>query len=286
MYIYFSIILQKYFTNLSPCCIIGYTKYREVTDMTKVIIMEGNGDFAKEIAEQLTREGMEISGVTDDGSVGLEYVRQFSADVVVVGMVLKEIDGFGVLDKLKEIPGKRSVIAIGNFSDDALISKALSKGAKYYLMKPVSAELIAERVKEMTGEVKPAGSTGGFRERRMAASMDEKISNIFISIGIPASIKGYGYLREGVKMAVENPSIINNITKELYPKIAEKFSTTPSKVERAIRHSIEVAFNKGRIDAINSIFGVRVYIGTEKPTNSEFIALLADKLLLDAASGN
>ena len=87
-------------------------------------------------------------------------------------------------------------------------------------------------------------------------------------------------------MAVENPSIINNITKELYPKIAEKFSTTPSKVERAIRHSIEVAFNKGRIEAINSIFGVRVYIGTEKPTNSEFIALLADKLLLDAASGN
>ncbi len=255
--------------------------------MTKVIVMEGNSEFAKEIAEQLTREGMEICGVTDDGGAGLEYAARFSADVIVLGMVLKGIDGFGVLDKLKEISGKRSVIAVGNFSDDALISKVLAKGAKYYLMKPVSAALIAERVKEMAGERRAAAvPVSGLRERRTAASLDEKISNIFISIGIPASIKGYGYLREGVKMAVENPAIINNITKELYPRIAEKFSTTPSKVERAIRHSIEVAFNKGRIDAINSIFGVRVYIGAEKPTNSEFIALLADKLLLDAASGN
>ena len=107
----------------------------------------------------------------------------------------------------------------------------------------------------------------------------EKGLPLWLCLLVPFSVAG-------VKMAVENPSIINNITKELYPKIAEKCSTTPSKVERAIRHSIEVAFNKGRIDAINSIFGVRVYIGTEKPTNSEFIALLADKLLLDAASGN
>lgn len=256
--------------------------------MKKIVVIEGNGDFAKEIAEHLSRGGMEVSGITDDGETGLAYVRQFQPDAVLVGMVLKTIDGFGVLDKLKEMPGKRSVIAVGNFSDDAVVSKILSKGAKYYLMKPVSAEVVCERIADLTESGAPAvpSSGAGFRERRNAASMDEKISNIFISIGIPASIKGYGYLREGVKMAVENPSIINNITKELYPKIAEKFDTTPSKVERAIRHSIEVAFNKGRIDAINSIFGVRVYIGTEKPTNSEFIALLADKLLLDAASGN
>ena len=256
--------------------------------MKKVVLMESNGDFAKEVAEYLNRSGVEVSGIADDGNVGLEFVKQFSPDVVVVGMVLKSLDGFGVLDKLRELSSKSSIIAVGNFNDDALVSKILAKGAKYYLMKPVAAELVGERVKEMAGE--ESGNTPsaglGLRERRNAVSIDEKISNIFISIGIPASIKGYGYLREGVKMAVENPSIINNITKELYPKIAEKFSTTPSKVERAIRHSIEVAFNKGRIEAINSIFGVRVYIGTEKPTNSEFIALLADKLLLDAASGN
>ena len=256
--------------------------------MKKVVLMESNGDFAKEVAEYLNRSGVEVSGIADDGNVGLEFVKQFSPDVVVVGMVLKSLDGFGVLDKLRELSSKSSIIAVGNFNDDALVSKILAKGAKYYLMKPVAAELVGERVKEMAGEERGNTLSAGLgvRERRNAVSIDEKISNIFISIGIPASIKGYGYLREGVKMAVENPSIINNITKELYPKIAEKFSTTPSKVERAIRHSIEVAFNKGRIEAINSIFGVRVYIGTEKPTNSEFIALLADKLLLDAASGN
>lgn len=118
------------------------------------------------------------------------------------------------------------------------------------------------------------------REKKLA-SLDEKISNIFISIGIPPHIKGYAYLREGIKMAVEDPGIINNVTKQLYPKIADKFETTASKVERAIRHSIEVAWNRQRIDAINAVFGVRVYIGADKPTNSEFIALVADKLILE-----
>ena len=257
--------------------------------MKKIVIMEGNEEFARELSEYLRKSGMEVSGVTDDGSAGLEYVKQFSPDVVVVGMVLKNLDGLAVLDKLRQMsPESRSVIATGNFGDDSLVAKILSKGAVYYLMKPVSCEVICERIKELSLYEKklPQPMPTPFRDRKGSVSIDEKISNIFISIGIPASIKGYGYLREGVKMAVENPSIINNITKELYPKIAEKFETTPSKVERAIRHSIEVAFNKGRIDAINAIFGVRVYIGTEKPTNSEFIALLADKLLLGAASGN
>lgn len=126
-----------------------------------------------------------------------------------------------------------------------------------------------------------AGKNISIREKKSTASLDEKISNIFISIGIPPHIKGYNYLREGIKYAVAEPNIINNVTKELYPKIANHFDTTPSKVERAIRHAIEVAWNRGRIDAINAIFGVRVYIGTEKPTNSEFIALVADKLILE-----
>ena len=119
------------------------------------------------------------------------------------------------------------------------------------------------------------------RDKRRIASIDEKISNIFITIGIPPHIKGYGYLREGIKMAVEDPSIINNVTKELCPNVAKKFETSASKVERAIRHAIELAWNRGRIDAISAIFGVRVYIGSERPTNSEFIALVADKLILE-----
>ena len=111
-------------------------------------------------------------------------------------------------------------------------------------------------------------------DARKSASIEEKISEIFISIGIPPHIKGYSYLREGIKMTIEKPYIINSVTKELYPAIAARFETTASKVERAIRHAIEVAWNRGRIDAINAIFGARLYLGTEKPTNSEFIALI------------
>jgi two-component system response regulator (stage 0 sporulation protein A) len=114
-------------------------------------------------------------------------------------------------------------------------------------------------------------------------TMDEKISNIFINVGIPPHIKGYSYLREGVKIAVDNPDVINNITKKLYPMIGEKYETTASKVERAIRHAIEVAWNRGRIETINSLLGIRAYVGNEKPTNGEFIALIADKMLLERA---
>ena len=111
--------------------------------------------------------------------------------------------------------------------------------------------------------------------------LDEKISNIFITVGIPAHIKGYQFLREAIKMAIESPEIINSITKKLYPAIAQKFETSSSKVERAIRHAIEVAWNRGKIENINTLFGVKVYSNNEKPTNGEFIALVADKMLLE-----
>lgn len=149
-------------------------------------------------------------------------------------------------------------------------------------MKPVSVGVVAERIAQIVEEenvISPARETV---ERKRASSLDERISSIFISIGIPPHIKGYNYLREGIKMAVADPHIINNVTKGLYPMIGERFQTSASKVERAIRHAIEVAWNRGRIDAVNAIFGARVYIGSEKPTNSEFIALVADKLILES----
>ena len=169
---------------------------------------------------------------------------------------------------------------MGNFADDKIINRAIALGARYYLMKPVSAEIVGERVAEvMSPDVAPVREKF---ERRRAGSLDERISNIFISIGIPPHIKGYTYLREGIKMAVNDPQVINNVTKGLYPVIGEKYASSASKVERAIRHAIEVAWNRGRIDAVNAIFGARVYIGSEKPTNSEFIALVADKLILES----
>lgn len=246
----------------------------------KIVILESNRETAQDIADHLRGEAFEVCGITDDGNEGVAMIERCKPDIVLVSLVLKELDGFGVLDKLKSMHSNAGIIAMGSFAEDDLVARVLEKGARYYLMKPVSPAVVAARAKELASagerEAVPA-----VREKRGAVSLDEKISGIFISIGIPPHIKGYGYLREGIKMAVEDPSIINNVTKRLYPKIAEKFGTTASKVERAIRHSIEVAWNRQRVEAINAVFGVRVYIGTDKPTNSEFIALVADKLILE-----
>ena len=247
----------------------------------KIVILENNHDTAEAVAECLRGEGFEVCGETDDGDEGVALIERTKPDVVLIGLVLKGLDGFGVMDALREKKISARAIVTGTFADDEIVARVMAKGARYYLMKPVSPAVVAVRAKELASDtVKPA-AVPAVREKRNPVSLDEKISGIFISIGIPPHIKGYGYLREGIKMAVEEPSIINNVTKQLYPKIAEKFNTTASKVERAIRHSIEVAWNRQRVDAINAVFGVRVYIGTDKPTNSEFIALVADKLILE-----
>ena len=163
---------------------------------------------------------------------------------------------------------------------EGFISKALSLGVNYYINKPCSIEVLIKRINDV---VNMTNSNNTQTNRNTSRIIDEKISNIFITVGIPAHIKGYHFLREAIKMAIDTPEIINSITKKLYPAIAEKFETSASKVERAIRHAIEVAWNRGKIENINSIFGLKVYTSNEKPTNGEFIALVADKMLLEGA---
>lgn len=246
----------------------------------RILILESNTAFAEELRGYFSSlEGYAVCGVSDDGGTGLKLIAEQKPDVVLMSLFLKTLDGFGVLEEVQRSGAKAEFVVMGNFSDDKIINRAIALGARYYLMKPVTPAVAAERIGELAREtpVSPRESV----ERRKANTLDERISNIFISIGIPPHIKGYNYLREGIKMAVEDPRIINNVTKGLYPMIAERFTTSASKVERAIRHAIEVAWNRGRIDAVNAIFGVRVYIGSEKPTNSEFIALVADKLILE-----
>ena len=245
----------------------------------RVLILESNEAFANELKKQLaSRPGWEVCGVTGSGEEGIALLKSEDPDIVILSLFLKGFDGFTVMEEAGRGDRKCAFIVMGNFSDDKIINRAIALGARYYLMKPVEASVVADRAAEVAGEMPVRRES---LERRRANSLDERISNIFISIGIPPHIKGYAYLREGIKMAVEDPHVINNVTKGLYPVIGEKFQTTASKVERAIRHAIEVAWNRGRIDAVNAIFGARVYIGTEKPTNSEFIALVADKLILE-----
>ncbi|MBO4479133.1 MAG: sporulation transcription factor Spo0A, partial [Clostridia bacterium] len=162
---------------------------------------------------------------------------------------------------------------------DEYAARAIKNGASHYMLKPISFLSLKNRIDEIVGVAATTLPTRSVPNKML----DERITNIFIAVGIPAHIKGYQFLREAIKMAVANPEIINSITKRLYPEVAERFDTSASKVERAIRHAIEVAWNKGKIENINQIFGVKVYSGNEKPTNGEFIALVADKMLIECA---
>lgn len=211
------------------------------------------------------------------GKDARKYLENCQADVVVTDLVMTGEDGFALLEKYSNV----KFIVASELKSEVFILRALEAGAKYYLVKPVEYLLLEQRIIQATG------SKNGVRMIRQKSvsekTLDERISNIFVSVGIPAHIKGYQFLREGIKLAVDNPPIINSITKSLYPSIAGKFGTTPSKVERAIRHAIEVAWNRGKIENINALFGVKVYSSSEKPTNGEFIALLADKMLLECS---
>lgn len=248
-----------------------------------IAIFENNDDFLKELTACFSDDGeFNVVAAGNSGTAAIEQIKNNCPDVIVLNLVLSGTDGFGVLDYIRDSRASCVAIVVSNFADDKIVNSAISHGAAYYLVKPVPAKNVLSRVKDILSDKNTDYKVSSdVRDKRRVSSLDEKISNIFITIGIPPHIKGFSYLREGIKMAVEEPSIINRVTKELYPRIGEKFSTSASKVERAIRHAIEVAWNRGRTDAISAIFGARVYIGSERPTNSEFIALVADKLLLE-----
>ena len=220
----------------------------------------------------------QVVGGECDGISAITMIENKKPDVLIVDLVLGGYDGISVIEKVNELNLHTKIFVLSAFSREEAVQHAVSNGADYFMAKPYDFDILVQRIDKLLLGKKEAN----FAPIRKT-SLEEKISKIFINVGIPPHIKGYSFLREGVKMAVEDPAIINNITKKLYPSIGEKYNTSASKVERAIRHAIEVAWNRGRIDSINSILGVRAYIGAEKPTNGEFIALVADKMLLEQA---
>ena len=247
-----------------------------------VFILQDTKDTIDELVNRFAEDGeYEVIGTSTDGISALSPLAEKKPDFLITGLVLLGYDGLRVIEKIKELNIKTKIIVLSALTREEVVTKAVSLGASYFLAKPYKFSILKERMKaleeEKTTETTRTSYISGVRDM----SLDEKISKIFINVGIPPHIKGYSFLREGVKLAVEEPEIINNITKKLYPMIGNKYSTTASKVERAIRHAIEVAWNRGRIESINNILGVRAYVGAEKPTNGEFIALVADKMLLE-----
>ena len=219
-----------------------------------------------------------LVGISPNGEDVLNDLPLLKPDFLIMEVLLSGIDGFEVLEKLKEKMKDEmpKVIFVTNLSHSGFVTKAMNEGVSYFMVKAVKPEVLEERMFDLLSEEKPNSGALKFNKQ-----LDEKISNIFISIGIPAHIKGYQFLREAVKLAVEKPEIIGSITKQLYPTIAERFETSSSKVERGMRHAIEVAWNRGKIENINSLFGLKIYNSNEKPTNGELIALIADKMIME-----
>lgn len=243
---------------------------------TRILIADDNAEFVDDLKTELLQSSdFEICAVAYDGEQAEQLYKLNSPDVVLLDLVMPKKDGFGFLQSISK--NKCKIIVLSALSKDVFVSKAIALGADYYMRKPCSFRELKSRISELL-----SGEKTSYDNRRDNREMDERISNIFITVGIPAHIKGYQFLREAIKMAVENPDIINSITKRLYPEVAKRFDTSPSKVERAIRHAIEVAWNRGKIENINSLFGVKVYGHNEKPTNGEFIALVADKMILES----
>lgn len=251
----------------------------------KLLIAEDNSYLSSTIcAHMRTQPDVEVVGVADNAKAALELIKISQPNALITDLIMPEADGFLLLEKLSsgeygQMPNTIVLSALGN---EELIARTLELGAKYYMVKPFDMDLLHKRLLDLFNlRTIPLQRPAGVVKSK---SLDEKITSIFLTIGIPAHIKGYQYLREAIKIVIRTPEIINSITKELYPAIATHFDTSSSKVERAIRHSIEVAWTRGKIENINTIFGYNIYTKNDKPTNGEFIALIADRLLLEQSA--
>ena len=265
-----------------------------------ILIADDNEDFATTLVNHLSKENdMEVIGVAKDGKEACDKVLEAKPDVLLLDVIMPYLDGLGVLEKLNSsnLEKMPTCIMLSAVGQTKITQKAISLGAEYYVVKPFDIEVLINRIRDiknykptptsnldncyMVKETKTQYIALNELDKRNQENLEALVTNVIHEIGVPAHIKGYQYLREAIMMVVQNIDIINQITKQLYPEIAEKYHTTPSRVERAIRHAIEVAWARGKNDAVEGIFGYTISAAKGKPTNSEFIAMIADKLRLE-----
>lgn len=264
-----------------------------------ILIADDNQEFAKTLAGYIQeQDDMEVIGIAKDGEEAVEMITNVTPDIALLDVIMPHLDGIGVLEKINvsEIEKKPTCIMLSAVGQDKITQKAVSLGAEYYVVKPFDIELLIKRMKELKNfkpsqtmnsfigkEIKPQYVEIASNEKKQE-NLEALVTNIIHEVGVPAHIKGYQYLREAIIMVINDIDVINQITKSLYPKIAYKFNTTPSRVERAIRHAIEVAWGRGDQKTVENIFGYTISAAKGKPTNSEFIAMIADKLRLELKS--
>ncbi|MFQ3542830.1 sporulation transcription factor Spo0A [Halobacillus rhizosphaerae] len=251
----------------------------------QVCLADDNRELVKLLEEYFadTRD-IDVVGVSYNGKECLEQIQNKQPDVLILDIIMPHLDGLAVLSKLKEMDKHPDVIMLTAFGQEEVTKKAVDLGAAYFMMKPFDLDHLAEQVRQIKHSGDPINRALGSSysaAKTKKPDLDTSITHIIHEVGVPAHIKGYLYLREAITMVYNDLELLGSITKVLYPDIATKFNTTASRVERAIRHAIEVAWNRGNIDAISSLFGYTISNTKAKPTNSEFIAMVADRLRLE-----
>ncbi len=261
----------------------------------KVLLADDDLDLCR-MAEEFfsVQEDFELVGVANDGLHCMELLEKKKPDILVLDIIMPRLDGMGVLEELnkKGRDGDLKVIMLTAFGQQDVIQRILQLGADYYLLKPFDLEILAERIRQQKNKAsssgldkpllkKPNQDRNHNRNQNNDQNLEVKVTGVMHQLGVPAHIKGYIYLREAIMMVIEEIELISAVTKELYPMVARKYDTTPSRVERAIRHAIEVSWERGNWNEIKDIFGNSVGANNCKPTNSQFIAKIADKLRLE-----
>lgn len=248
-------------------------------DSQKSVLLVENSDYGENCAALLQKNGFSILNAPRDGLTVAQMITDYKPDVVLMEVFMARLDAIGVMEHIKQSGAHKPVFIITSaFATQKLESEIMSAGADYFFIVPFNADAMVSRIMRLSGVVAPV------EERRTAISatqLEMLVTDIIHQIGVPAHIKGYHYVRESIMLAVRTPEIINSVTKTLYPSVAKRYDTTPSRVERAIRHAIEVAWDRGDVDTLNNYFGYTIHNSRGKPTNSEFVAMISDKLRLE-----
>ncbi|MDP4085584.1 MAG: sporulation transcription factor Spo0A [Bacillota bacterium] len=255
----------------------------------KVCVVDDNRELVGLLEDYISsQDDMEVVGVAHNGQECLEMLEGVDPDVLILDIIMPHLDGLAVLEKMREIKKSSipNVIMLTAFGQEDVTKKAVELGASYFILKPFDMENLGSHIRQVSGKGSSVTRKLPFSNYRSQneqkpKNLDASITGIIHEIGVPAHIKGYLYLREAISMVYNDIELLGSITKVLYPDIAKKYNTTASRVERAIRHAIEVAWSRGNIDSISSLFGYTVSMTKAKPTNSEFIAMVADKLRLE-----
>ena len=250
----------------------------------QVVIADDNEDFALTTKAMLESQGIEVVAVATTGEDAIAQTRRYKPDVLVLDLCLPRTDGLGVLSALssRDAENKTAVLVYSCIGNEEITRQAMAAGAAYYLFKDNDISILVDRIRALAcGDFQRTGAApAGEPQLSTQLQLERAITDIIHDIGVPAHIKGYQYLRVAITMAVMDSSILDSVTKQLYPSVARQFQTTPSRVERAIRHAVEVAWDRGNVETLNSYFGYTIHNNKGKPTNSEFIAMIADKLIL------